>query len=117
MTEKESIKLLADFMGIEVKEYGSILGTAQPFSDYWWNPERHELYEPNIRWGHIMPIVEKIETMDYGFKMCRKVVEVYIDSSKEVLYTVKKDSRINSLFEVVVKFVEYYNKEKLHETF
>jgi len=63
-------------------------------------------------WDWLMPVVEKIETMDYGFKMCRKVVEVYVDSTKEVILKTKESCRMESLFKAVVEFINWYNANK-----
>ena len=66
----------------------------------------------NERWDWIMPVVEHIEKGDFGFKMCRKVVEVYRDSTKEVLIKTKEASRIQSLFKAVVEFVKWKNTQE-----
>lgn len=67
----------------------------------------HEIHE----WAFLMYVVEKIEKLDYGFKMCRKVVEVYIDSTKEIILHVKKSSREESLVEAIVQFLDWYYKQ------
>lgn len=63
-------------------------------------------------WNHIQSVVEKIETMDYGIKMCRKVVEIYVDSTKEQLFHVKKANRKESLKKAIILFINYYNSLK-----
>ncbi len=69
------------------------------------------IYEPNLNWNQLIQIVEKIEEMDYGFKMCRKVVEVYIDSTKENIIYVKEKNRTESTYLAVVRFIEWYNEQ------
>lgn len=59
----------------------------------------------------LMSVVELFETMDYGFKMCRKVVEVYIDSTKEVIIKTKETNRLDSLYSAVCLAVEYHNNK------
>jgi len=66
-------------------------------------------------WNELIPVVEKIEIEDYGFKMCRKVVEIYRDSTKEKLFRFKESSRRESLYKAVIEFIEHYNKEKENE--
>lgn len=63
------------------------------------------------RWDWIMPIVEKIERGNYGFKMCRKVVEIYWDDSKELILKRKEKSRIESLWIAIVDFIQWYNTQ------
>ena len=62
-------------------------------------------------WKLLMDVVETIEKMDYGFKMCRKVVEVYVDSTKEVILKTKESCRMESLYKAVVEFIEWYNQQ------
>lgn len=62
-------------------------------------------------WDWLMPVVEKIEKMDYGFKMCRKVVEVYIDSTKEVIIKTKESCRLESLYTAVVQFIQWHSRQ------
>jgi hypothetical protein len=63
-------------------------------------------------WKNLMNIVEKIEQGNFGFKMCRKVVEVYFDDSKEIILKVKESSRRESLFKAIHDFIIWYNKQK-----
>lgn len=60
----------------------------------------------------LMPVVEKIEQGNYGFKMCRKVVEVYFDDTKEIILKTKEKCRRESLWLAVVKFIQWYNSHK-----
>lgn len=68
-----------------------------------------ELLPYEISHELMISVVEKIEKEDYGFKMCRKRVEIYIDSTKETIFEVKMGSRTESLFHALVWFVKYYN--------
>ncbi len=84
--------------------------------DSFWIGDDANEYSDEIKyhksWNWIMPVIEKIETMDYGFKMCRKVVEVYVDSTKSVIVKTKEASRMESLFKAVVEFINLYNSDK-----
>ena len=80
---------LADFMGLHIDEVNQ------------------DIYD----WSFLIYVVEKIEKLDYGFKMCRKVVEVYVDSTKEIILHVKKSSREESLVEAIVQFLQWYYKQ------
>lgn len=63
--------------------------------------------------NQLMEVVEHIEKGNYGFKMCREVVEVYYDDSKEVILKTKEDCRFNSLYKAVVEFIKLHNEGKL----
>ncbi len=56
-----------------------------------------------------MSIVEEIEKGNYGFKMCRTVVEIYYDDTKEVILKIKGASRKKSLFKALVQFILFHN--------
>ena len=117
--EKEIIennKLIADFMNSEAM----FLNTAiNPYGAYHRMKSGHQGYEPlkyHKEWNWLMPVVEKIETMDYGIKMCRKVVEIYIDSTKENIIKTKESCRIDSLYEAIIEFIKYYNDKETNIT-
>ena len=130
MKTKEQIlhgdKLICEFLGGKIEE----VWVVNRISEYAWKGKvAHEWrknklkisigeailvgqLEFNKSHDWLMEVVDKIETMDYGFKLCRKVAEVYIDSTKETIIHVKEDSRLNSLYAAVVQFIEYFNNLK-----
>lgn len=59
----------------------------------------------NNNWNELIKVIEKIEEGDFGFKMCRKVVEVYRDSTKELILKVKEKNRLESAYKAVVEFI------------
>lgn len=66
---------------------------------------------PEMDFNLLMEVVEKIEHGNYGFKMCRKVVEVYFDDTKVVILKCKEKSRIESLRKAVVSFIQWFNNQ------
>ncbi len=112
--DKEEIikgnKLIAFFMN----------GTVDPDSSVWiinvkglpfssgmsFHQEQGEYHSS---WDWLMPVVEKIEKENYGFKMCRKVVEIYFDDTKAVIIKEKKSCRLESLYHAVIAFINWYN--------
>jgi hypothetical protein len=64
-----------------------------------------EQYPSELDYNWLMPVVEKIEQGNYGFKMCRKVVEIYFDDTKAVILRTKEKSRLESLYKAVVEFM------------
>lgn len=69
----------------------------------WFDLEFHSSYH----W--LLYAVEKIEKKNYGFKMCRKVVEIYCDDSKNIILKIKEKNRIESLFKAIVEFIKIKN--------
>lgn len=112
MDEKEIIegnKLIAEFDGWDLRHdnvsYRKQLTETTSMTCH----ESNLKYNSDYNW--LMAVVEKIEKMDYGFKMCRKVVEVYIDSTKETFIKRKESCRLDSLYVAIVDFIELYNKK------
>lgn len=64
----------------------------------------------NTDWALLMPVVVKIEEGNYGIKQCRKVVEIYFDDTKEIIIKEKKQNRMASLYEALVKFIKWKNE-------
>lgn len=109
----EGNKLIAEFMGGKFKHtYAPEYVTFNPVTfgnmqgGYGCMVEELKFH---YSWDWLMPVVEKIETGNYGFKMCRKVVEVYFDNSKEVILKTKEKCRMDSLWLAVVRFIQFYN--------
>lgn len=90
----------------DINDVGTYLINKAKNKWYLWNEvEYHKSYE----W--LKHVVEKIEKMDYGVKMCRKVVEIYIDSTKVNIIKVKEADRQQSLLKAVLEFIKYYNEQ------
>jgi hypothetical protein len=97
-------KLIAEFDGWKYSKSGkTVRKTANPNSPY-----RLKDIQYHSSWAWLMPVVEKIEKEDFGFKMCRKVVEVYRDSTKEVILKTKQSCRLDSLYAAVVAFIKWH---------
>ena len=77
------------------------------------NPDYGRAGRYHKSWDALMSVVEKIEQMDYGFKICRKVVEIYIDSNKETLFHIKEKSKLESLYTAVIQFIQWYNIQNI----
>ena len=86
MEESLDINLLYDFLGL-----------------------RKTFIPAGMMWGLLMTAVVEIEKKDFGFKICRKVVEIYRDSTKEELFRFKEQSKYESLFKAVIEFIKWYN--------
>src|SRR5690348_15911171 len=63
------------------------------FTGYKYLCRNHNQLAYHLNWSWIMPVIEKIEQGNYGFKMCRKVVEIYYDDTKELILKTKEGSR------------------------
>ena len=122
----ESNKLIAEFM-----DYSS--------NDIWrTNTENKSMSEYHKSWNWLMPVVEKIESLDlkeYGYQweghdgkteynngsiyveIERKHCCIYIDLSldpphtiNEKTYYIEYDTKLEATYAAVVEFIEYYNE-------
>lgn len=120
MTKKEikiNNKLIAEFLNYRYNgEWVEYLGKNGTWIEgYSINGDYdYPLWEPNKNWNQLMIVVENIEKEDYGFKMCRKVVEIYIDSTKETIIKTKESCRIDSLYKAIIEFIN--NGKNEHTT-
>jgi len=60
-------------------------------------------------WNELIKVVERIEVGNFGIKMCRKVVEIYYDDTKEVILKVKESSRTTSAYTAIIQFIDWHN--------
>jgi len=123
---RDSSKLIAEFM-----EYSS--------NDIWrTNTENALMLEYHKSWGWLMPVVEKIESLDlkeYGYKwegidgeieynngsICVEIEQnrcwIYMNLSLDPFHTFNEKSRgidfptkLEAAYAAVVEFIEYYNE-------
>lgn len=103
-------KIIAKFMGGEFRENLPYTYIKSGWFNTPANNSQHIAQDYDFKyhksWEWLMPVVEKIEKENYGFKICRKVVEIYLDDSKETIIHVKEESKIKSLFKAVVEFIK-----------
>jgi hypothetical protein len=58
-------------------------------------------------WEWIMPVIERIESMGYKFKICRKRCQICLDDEHErFIVDVKLDSKLLSAHEAVYQFTQ-----------
>jgi hypothetical protein len=58
-------------------------------------------------WEWIMPVIERIESMGYKFKICRKRCQICLDEKEEnFIVDVKLDSKLLSAHEAVYQFIQ-----------
>lgn len=84
-------------------------------------PDGHGIVNDNTLttlpgWEWLMFAVEKIEEGNFGFKMCRKVVEIYYDDTKKVILKTKEKCRLESLWQAIVQFIDYQNLNQSNST-
>lgn len=114
LTAKEAIeqgnRLIAEFMGLKIgiDKYSWRPGCVDPLE------EKHLNYHDS--WGWLMPVVEKINaTGEYDVIIFRTTC--HINDKDSILFetdyrTSLKGLLVASVYEVVVKFVQWHNSQK-----
>ena len=123
MNIQENNKLIAEFMGepIEIDYEGT------PLYDGWKDLEYHE------SWDWLMPVVEKINTLDgkykgsiysdpWGIVKCNIWMKIKEKNHYELLsrpHFKNEDFKnpINSFYKTVVEFIKWYEKRKTKRSF
>ncbi|HTJ53768.1 MAG TPA: hypothetical protein VL443_30140 [Cyclobacteriaceae bacterium] len=106
---KTDNELIAEFMGYDAPaEY--------PNGYYVWPDQGFcvvDDFQFHSSWDWLMPVVDKIETMGYQFKQCRKRVEIFEDFGTQLfVLRTKEDIKIKSACKAVVEFIKWYNQQK-----
>lgn len=113
MTNEEIVEgnlLLADFMGVKIGE-----------DEYSWRPgARDRLQESHLAyhsaWGWLMPVVEKIESLDYWTLLQRKSCWIYRMSHDEIsgdcsFIQADQPTKLLNTYMAVVKFCKWYKEQ------
>ncbi len=125
----EGNKLIAEFMGYELKEchspfYGKSwtkenLNDSPLYQFLEGNDERNLYF--NSQWNWLMPVKEKIESLDngtYGFSIDPWGIEIieYESGKEEIIAAVikedKNDKWIELYYRIILDFITWYNKSK-----
>jgi hypothetical protein len=115
MKTEENNKFIAEFMGIRYEENRN----GHESSEYFY--EDCEL-EYHSSWDWLMPVVEKIENIEYVNRMGRFNVNAIsfeenytcvITDSENTFIQVEGETKRVATYKAVVEFIKWYNKWKL----
>lgn len=123
---KTDNELIADFMGIEVSPYthyayGDVIAIVpkEGIIDY---PQLN-IYNPDTSWDWLMPVVEKIGTLDKNERVSHMysteinpngttiTPSMYTSETKWMIRHNSRNMLINT-YKAVVEFIKWYNKQK-----
>jgi hypothetical protein len=125
MNTQENNKMIAEFMGLIIRDKDGNLPTSSQQYKLFVEEEWDKLYlaspySPNgldyhEYWDWLMPVVEKIESLGYEFFIVEDRVEVShnTDHSIETIIDLTfGGSKIGATYQGVVEFINQYNKNK-----
>ncbi len=100
MTTEEGNKLIAEFHG-EFDVWKPTDGI-YPF------PLKY-----NSSWDWLMPVVEKIESLDGNFIVTIEALYCVISENGEnpIIECQQHETKIENVFQVVIQFIEWYNQQ------
>ena len=121
MSIQESNKMIAEFMGLSIKE-----GVCYYTDEDDMFPMGIEVEEPYIPydedWNWLMPVVETIESFQdgedgdlmrghlYNFRIEQHFVYILNGESMDVIIEMNGDSKLDATYNAVVEFINEYNK-------
>lgn len=124
MTTTEGNKLIAEFMGgIPAKhpfgmgnmgyKFPVIIGAGGTVGGDWFS---YDALKFHTSWDWLMPVVEKIESMNDGnvtiyYKRCEILYE-YDEDTGVYNYGYKGKTKIDAVYGAVTHFIQWYNENK-----
>lgn len=66
-------------------------------------------------WDWLMDVVEKIESLGYTFKICRRRAEIYIDGEHNPYpkFMCKQETKIKSAWLAAIIFIKWHNQNTI----
>lgn len=121
---KENNKMIAEFMGgkLEIQQHEVMNGSYANWPKEYFPVDYMSFDGSNVRlsylvyernWNLLMPVVEKIESLDYSVNICS--TECDITNVSKVGWKIESGesfSKIEGVFRAVNKFINWYNKNK-----
>ena len=107
MNTTKGNKIIAEFMGLWESEVG-----------YLYNPQFEAGFKPeelkyHSSWDWLMPVVEKIESLGYCFRI--ESNDIFImdnETSMELIVADDNNSKIDGVWWSCVEFIKWYNQNK-----
>tara|TARA_R110002110_G_scaffold171114_5_gene373380 strand:+ start:501 stop:836 length:336 start_codon:yes stop_codon:yes gene_type:complete len=111
MSNQENNKLITEFMGLAPNECGVYQTKRGPY--------HLENLSYHISWSWLMDVVEKIESFEDDNRCCKynvKIEQCWVEiidnqTSDEIIMKINDDKR-RAVYEAVVAFINWYNKNK-----
>lgn len=115
----ENNKLIAEFLGVQPNELGEyemfgVIESIDPDDQHFYTAR---VLKFNDSWDWLMPVVEKIESLNYDFQMMGGcwVIIYDIDPDREQgteLIEESAETKIKTVYAACVRFIKWYNENK-----
>ena len=112
----EGNKLIAEFMGIKTKVYSDRPSIV--YYDYNGFMNSTDQMEYHSSWDWLMPVVQKIETMDScRYKIILHFEIAFIDDTAtrpdSSVIRASGNNRLETAYNMVIKFIQWYNNKNI----
>ena len=107
----ENNKLIAEFMGAITVGKSMMFPAEASFP----KKEFIESLEYDTSWDWLMPVVEKIESIDEYEVVMYDVVGCEIHDRRKgntIINIHSQDTKINAVYKAVIEFIKWYNEQK-----
>lgn len=88
--------MIGEFMGCEEIEKST------QFKRWWYR----------YSWDWIIPVIEKIESLNYGVTIHETECDIYTFPDKIVIVNGIGETKLEGVYNAVVEFIKMYNKKK-----
>lgn len=127
-TTETNNKMIAEFMGFE--DASRIIGggnvmrkkTEWKYGCQQYKEFKYEDLKYHSSWDWLMSVVEKIENFEdenrcakYNFNCVQSFVEIVDNETSEEIIEIDLDNKFDSIYQAVVQFIEWYNKQALNK--
>ena len=108
MSEQEILegnKLIAEFLEIDKKIYGETGIT------YYIDGIPYQIFKLKYysSWDWLMPVVEKIQSLNYVYEICNGACRIKIPTDRGWWL---EETTIKSVFSAVIEFIKWYNSNE-----
>lgn len=106
----EGNRLIAEFMGASFDDLGNV-SFVMPADGIGLAGCGQHAIKYHSSWDWLMPVVEKIEKLGYGFVIIGEQTEIYTNYDGQ-LFVEDGETKIESVWKVVISFIKWYNQNK-----
>lgn len=115
MNTSENNSLIAEFMGLPLVDgvYKNNYEVMSVFKALGYSREPDEL-EFHSSWDWLMPVVEKIESLDYSVDIDRGWTTISDQTDRDGFVLIQQNSliKIESVYSTIIEFIKWYNENK-----
>lgn len=114
MKTEENNKLIASFLGWEKDTEDSYI-LPDNLSDPFYKIDTRYILEFDTDWNWLMEVVDKIESLGYGFNITigdATVLQNHSAIYSTLIYRIDGTKKLEAVYKTCVEFIKWYNQQK-----